>query len=268
MADRVERLDWAERWMGDVFRLPEVPGGIVLHEVDMTRAKEIVDRLREEGVPATYLHVVLRSIAMNLLRNPEYNKVQIGSRRLISDRIDIAVSAAGSSVNSPVIMLEDAGSKTVRDIAFEIQTRAGETREVDRRNIARMRRFGWIVPFRFMRVGLMRLFYNRLRVRRRMVGTVQVTCLPQVDVLVPLVTATVGAVGLGGVRDRVIAVDGKPGVRPVLIIATVGDHKALSGLESAVRFADGVKLIESGNEIEAELWDQIPAARGLSSQAG
>ena len=50
--------------------------------------------------------------------------------------------------------------------------------------------------------------------------------------------------GVGAVRDRVVAVDGVPVVRPTLAVAVSGDHRVLDGHTLAAFVTDVVALLE------------------------
>ncbi|HEY2637661.1 MAG TPA: 2-oxo acid dehydrogenase subunit E2, partial [Solirubrobacteraceae bacterium] len=57
--------------------------------------------------------------------------------------------------------------------------------------------------------------------------------------------------GVGAIRDRVVAVDGQPVVRPTLALSVAGDHRVLDGdtlgafvSDVAAALADPVLLLE------------------------
>jgi pyruvate dehydrogenase E2 component (dihydrolipoamide acetyltransferase) len=54
----------------------------------------------------------------------------------------------------------------------------------------------------------------------------------------------VANLGVGAVRDRVVAIDGKPTVRPVLALAVSGDHRVLDGHTLAAFVTRVVELLE------------------------
>ena len=50
--------------------------------------------------------------------------------------------------------------------------------------------------------------------------------------------------GVGAIRDRVVAVDGAPVVRPTLVLSVAGDHRVLDGDGLAAFVDDVAKLLE------------------------
>jgi hypothetical protein len=68
------------------------------------------------------------------------------------------------------------------------------------------------------RIGVIRFLLSRTSYRRAVSGTVQLTILGTVDQIAPFLFNTAAAIGMGEVRDRVIAVDGRPEVRPTTVL--------------------------------------------------
>lgn len=261
MADRLESLDYAERWLGDGFRVLEPPGGLALVEVDMTRARALLPELRRAVPKATYNHVVIRAAALALARRPELHRLVAGARRLHAERVDIGLSVAGRTTFAPVMILDDAGGKPLPEIAAEIVRRVPEVQAKEERDLAGMRRLGWIIPFGILRRLLLRFLFNRLWFRRKLSGTFQITCLP-VDAVLPFTFTTAACLGVGSVRDRVLPVDGAPAVRPAIQLSCAFDHKAWDGVALATFLAE-VKAILEGDALEAEL---TPAKRILPKE--
>ncbi len=54
----------------------------------------------------------------------------------------------------------------------------------------------------------------------------------------------VANLGVGAVRDRVVAVNGEPAVRPILVLAVSGDHRVLDGHTLAAFVTQMVELLE------------------------
>jgi len=63
----------------------------------------------------------------------------------------------------------------------------------------------------------------------------------------------VGILGFGRVRDKVVAVDGSPLVRPTLTLSSVGDHRLHDGATLAAFTTTVVELIENPYGLLAEL---------------
>jgi pyruvate dehydrogenase E2 component (dihydrolipoamide acetyltransferase) len=250
VADRSQSLDYAERWLADAFRVMEGPGGFGAVEVDMTHTRELMERLRERGIRCTYTHIIVRAAAVVLDRHPEIHMIVAGSRRLRPDRVDIGLSVAGSSIAAPVMVIEDAASKRLPDLCEEINRRIPEVRAEESRSLAQLRRWGWLAPTRWLRRIILRVLFSRTRNRRKVAGTFQVSVVSNIDFTVPFLFLTAGALGVGAVRDRVIAVGGRPVVRPTAMLACSIDHKAWDGA------ACGTFLGELRGMLETEVLDE------------
>ena len=114
----------------------------------------------------------------------------------------------------------------------------------------------------------MRFLLRRIWYRRKVSGTFQVTCVPQVDLAVPLLFNTSGALGVGRVRDRVIADGGIAVVRPVVTLTCCVDHAVWNGM-AAARFLSGVSdVLEAGDfapACDVNLIDRRDAVPALES---
>jgi pyruvate/2-oxoglutarate dehydrogenase complex dihydrolipoamide acyltransferase (E2) component len=251
MADRHESLDWAERWLSDAFRVIDLPGGCGLVEIDMSRSRALLERLRAAGVPSTYNHMVVRAAALTLVRHPQLHVMVAGTRRLRPERVDVGLSVAGSSFYAPVMVLEDAARKKLPELSAEIVRRAPEIREKEQRDLSFMRKLGWLIPFGWLRRAILRWLFQRTAFRRQLVGTLQISAVNALDVTMLLTTTAAASIGVAAVRDRVIAVDGKPEVRPTMMLACSMDHKAWDGVAVATFQSEVRKILESG-ELEGD----------------
>lgn len=246
MPDRYEKLDYADRWMADSLRAFDAPGFFCSLDVDMTSACAVVDQLRQNGIDGTYTHVLVRAAALALARHPEIHQLVSGARRLYPGRVDIGLSVSGQSFVSPVMILEDAGCKKLKDLAVEIIKRTPEVREKECRDLAALHKWGWIIPVSGMRRMLIRLLQARLSLRRQSIGTFQVSCLSTVDVFVPFKFATAAVLGAGRVRDRVMVANGQVAVRPMVTVSCCVDHRVWDGVRAATFLTTLSALLTSG----------------------
>ena len=90
-----------------------------------------------------------------------------------------------------------------------------------------------MVPIGWLRRMILRLLGNMFWFRRKLVGTFQMTCLRHVDSTNPLMFYSGAALGVGEVRDRVVAIAGRPEVRPTVILSMPFDHRTLDGKQIA-----------------------------------
>jgi pyruvate dehydrogenase E2 component (dihydrolipoamide acetyltransferase) len=207
--------------------------------VDMTHANERLEDLRQQGIHATSTHLLVHAVATALARHPGLHQVIAGNRRYRPERVDIGLSTVGEAFVAPALVIEGADRKTVPELAEEIARRTPEVREADKRMLRALRRWGWLLPFGFLRRGLLRLLFTSPEFRRRGVGTFQVSTVPA-DWALTSSFATAGVLVAGQIWSRVIAVGGQPAVRPVMTLTLSGDHGVWDG-RAAARFLAAVK---------------------------
>jgi pyruvate dehydrogenase E2 component (dihydrolipoamide acetyltransferase) len=240
--DHVERIGFGERWLRNGLEACDPPGAFATIEVDMERARAQVEGGSVGAERVTFVHIVVRAVALTLARHPELHVLVAGNHRLRPGRVDIGLSVAGSSFLSPVMVIEDADHKSAGDIAREVRTRIPQVKEDDERMIRTVRRWGWILPIAFLRRAVLRFLLRRLWFRRKGVGTFQISCLSHLDVVVPFLFSTTAILGVGGVRPRVVARDGQPAVRTTVHLSLCVDHRVWDGIQ-AMRFLTGLKRI-------------------------
>lgn len=252
MGDRYDRLDGAERWFADALRVVEPAGFFEAVDVDMARSQVLIERLRQNNIKATYTHLFVRAAALALTKHPHLHQLVAGTRRVYPERIDIGVSVAGTTFCAPVMIIEDAGNKTLEKTAVEIVTRTPQVREKEVRDLAVLRRWGRLVPAGWLRRALVRWLQSQIWFRRSVAGTFQVTSVPSVDLLVPFMFSAAAALGVARVRDRVVVVDGKPAVRPIVTLACCADHKVWDGMRAATFLVELKRILEDG-DLETEV---------------
>jgi pyruvate dehydrogenase E2 component (dihydrolipoamide acetyltransferase) len=234
-----ESLDYAERWLLDGLRTLRPALSVHHSTVDMTNALARLEHLRRDGVRATTTHLLVYATARALAANRSLHQLIAGTHRHRPERVDIGLSVAGDTFVAPVLIIEGADQKTEAEIAAETTRRAPEAQEADRRMLNALRRWGWIVPFGFLRRALMRVLFTSATFRRKGAGTFQVSTVP-VEWALTSTFATAGVLVGGQVSARVVAIDGQPAVRPVMTLTLSGDHGVWDG-RAAARFLSAVK---------------------------
>ncbi len=256
MENKVTRLDNAELWLRDGLQECGQAGGFEALDADATAGTAILKRFKAEGAPITWTHIFVRAAAMVLARNPELHQLVAGNSRVSPSTIDICLSVAGDASITPVLIIEDAAEKDLRAIAAEVVRRTPEAMEENRKMLRALRRFGWIVPFSSLRRALIGGLLRQPWYRRKASGTFQVTCLPQVDLCAPLLFNTAAALGVGRVRDQVVAVNGQAVVRPTVTLFCCVDHTVWNGM-AAARFLNALRgIVESGEFAEGTVASQ------------
>jgi pyruvate/2-oxoglutarate dehydrogenase complex dihydrolipoamide acyltransferase (E2) component len=263
--NKITKLDYAERWLRD--GLPECgrAGGLVAIQADASTGIEILESLRSEGVAVTWTHVFVRAVAMVLSRHPQLHQLVAGNLRLSPSTVDICLSIAGDLSVTPVLIIEQADGKNLREIAAEIRRRTPEASEEHRKMMGALRRFGWLVPFSGMRRQFIGWLLRRPWYRRKVSGTFQVTCLPPVDLFVPFLFNTTAALGVGQVCDRVVAVNRQAVVCPTVIFCCAFDHAVWNG-SAAATFLTALRTIIESGEFAEVMVPQSDQPAGLVSK--
>ncbi|MEQ1869536.1 MAG: 2-oxo acid dehydrogenase subunit E2 [Vicinamibacterales bacterium] len=237
--DTNERLDFAERWLRDGLHVLRPSLSVYQITVDMTNAHARLGALRKEGVQASATHLLINAAAKALAANPQLHQIVAGVRRQRPGRIDIGLSVTGETFVAPVMVIEAADTKSIAEVAEETARRAPEIQAADKQLLTALRRFGWLVPFAFVRRGILRWLFRSATFRKKGVGTFQVSTTPM-DWALSATFSTAGVLVGGQVRSRVIAVNGEAVVRPVMLVTLSGDHGVWDG-RAAARFLAAVK---------------------------
>jgi pyruvate/2-oxoglutarate dehydrogenase complex dihydrolipoamide acyltransferase (E2) component len=267
VANQVTSLNYAERWQRDGLQECGNAGAIEAIEADATTGSAILKRFKAESTPVTWTHIFVRASAIVLASNPELHQLVAGNRRLQPSTVDICLSLAGDFSVTPVLVIEDAARKDLRAIAAEIRRRAPEAVEETRKMMEGLRRFGWLVPFSGMRRALIGFLLRRSWYRRKVSGTFQVTCLPQVDVFAPFLFNSAAALGVGGVSDKVVAVNGQAVVRPTVTLSCCFDHAQWNGMAAARFLTELRNLVESGEFAEDMPLVQLTPTESVATPA-
>jgi pyruvate dehydrogenase E2 component (dihydrolipoamide acetyltransferase) len=234
-----EPLDYAERWLRDGLRVLRPAVSVMQIGVDMSRALQRLDSLRRAGVNATATHLLVHAAAHALAANPNLHQMIAGTRRYRPARVDIGLSITGETFVTPVLVVEGADQKSVEEIAAEIARRVPEVQRADARMLGFLRRWGWIVPFGFLRRLVLRLLFTSTRFRSKGAGTFQVSTVAA-DWALTSTFASSGVLIAGHIWSRVVVADGQPAVRPMMTITLSGDHGVWDG-RAAARLLSRVK---------------------------
>ena len=244
--ENIQNLDYGTRWLRDGLEKSAHSGGFEAMDVDVTAAAQRLKQLKVSNREVTWMHVFVRAVSITLARNPDLHQLVAGNKKVQPDSVDICLSVAGDASVTPVVIIEDAANKDILAVAAEVMRRSPEAVKESEQMLAILRRWGWILPLSFLRRGLIGFLLRQTWYRRKVSGTFQITCVPQVDLAVPLVFNTSAALGIGRVRDRVVAVNGVPAVRPVVTLTCCIDHSVWNGM-AAAKFLMGVReVLESG----------------------
>ncbi len=246
--------------MPDAWETFHVPGGFGQLLVDVTQVKKALRILRDARIPATFPHLIVRAVGLAYTRSPGAFQIVCNYHRLLPGALNVGLSMAGQTTYAPVVVLPAVDrnplSSLIPLVIDEVDAAAARE-EGDLKTL-----YKWVIPFRWLRLWILRMLHRNLKFRLRLVGHFQVTCLSNVDMVVPLVFYSSGILGVGAIRDRMIVIDGAPVVRPTVWLSGVGDHASSDG----VRGGDAMQAIKSILEGE-ELVNEAREAAALKASA-
>jgi pyruvate/2-oxoglutarate dehydrogenase complex dihydrolipoamide acyltransferase (E2) component len=236
-----QSLDYAERWMRDSLDILRPAFSVQQVTVDMTWAMQRLDDFRRRGVAATPTHLLVHAAARTLARNPDLHQLVAGTHRHRPTHVDIGVSVTGEIFVAPVLVIESAELKSVEEIVADMAERVAHVQKADREMLARLRRWGWLVPFAFLRRALLRTMFARPQQRRKVAGTFQISVVPA-DWALSSAFVAAGVLIAGSVRGRVVPLEGQCVVRPTMLLTLSADHGVWDGRASS-RLLAGVKSL-------------------------
>jgi pyruvate/2-oxoglutarate dehydrogenase complex dihydrolipoamide acyltransferase (E2) component len=245
------KLDWAERWVRDGMDLSTPPAFFESLQVDMTNSRALIERAREQGVRLTYAAILVRAAALALTANPDLHVLVCGSKVYSPHHVDVAVSVSSQESLSPVLVIESANTKTLCEIAGELDSRADEVRAAQAELMSGLRRWGWLLPLPVLRRAALRLMHRSLEFQRKGAGTFQVSIVRTVDQFAAPVFAGTAVLTAGRVTERVVALGSIPVVRPTVYLTCSADHRVWNG-SAAERLLRTVQDILEGSTLEKE----------------
>lgn len=247
--DRHEKLDYAERWIRDGLSAARHGDFFESVEVDMTRATGLIEEMQNKGINVSYPHIYVRAVALTFSKHPKLHQLISENQRIFPKNVDIGLSVLGRTVVAPVLVIKEANNKSLVEVSKEVIERAPQVRKKELEMLANYRRWGWLMPFGSLRRLLIKFLMRKESFRRENVGTFQITCLPKIDLGAPFLFLTSAILGVAGVKERVIAIDGKPEVRLTAIFSCCVDHKVWDGADAS-KFLNELKSIIESGEIE------------------
>jgi pyruvate dehydrogenase E2 component (dihydrolipoamide acetyltransferase) len=173
-------------------------------DVDTTElAKRRKEASRAAGTALTNPHLIIKACALALKRVPELNTILAGDRILYFDDVNIAVAVAlPEGLIVPVI--RKVQEKSVFDIAKEAHDLGGRARA------------------------------GKLSPDEVLGGTFTVSVIPTVDTFTPILNKGQSAIlGVGGAKNKPLAVDGQVVIRETVTLSLTVDHQTVDGAVAA-----------------------------------
>lgn len=198
----------------------QAPHFFLVRELDATGLNEAREKLgpaveKAKGVKLTHTDLLLALTSRVLLKHPKMNASWAGNGIRMNPAVNIGVAVAvPDGVVSAVI--PNSGTASLADIAAA------------RRGLAD------------------RAKANKLRPSDLTGGTFTISNLGMygIDAFnAIIVTPQAAILAVGRIADRVVPVDGKPGIRPMLTITLSSDHRVVDGAQAALFLNDLAEAI-------------------------
>jgi pyruvate dehydrogenase E2 component (dihydrolipoamide acetyltransferase) len=203
----------------------QVPHFFLVREIDAGALLQTREQLgpaieRDRGVRLTHTDLLVALTARVLKRHPKLNASWAGNAIQLNPQVNMSVAMA---VTDGVVgaVIPNADLAALADIALQ------------RRDLTERARSG------------------RLRPADVTAGTFTITNLGMysVDAFNPIIAPPQAAsLAVGRIADRVVAVNGQPGVRPMMTLTLSGDHRVVDGAQAAVFLNDLAEAIRVPGE--------------------
>jgi pyruvate dehydrogenase E2 component (dihydrolipoamide acetyltransferase) len=203
-----------------------VPHFFVSREIDATALNDYREKIVGEiehphPVRVTHTDVLIAIVARVLLKHPRLNSSWTSEGIRLHDHVNMGVAIA---VNDGVVaaVIPNAHSATIAEIAKQ------------RRGIAERARAGKLRPADIADATF----------------TISNLGMYQVDAFSAIITPPQAAIlAVGSIADRVVAVEGKPVVRPMMTLTLSSDHRAVDGARAAMFLKDLAEAIREPRKV-------------------
>ena len=208
---------------------------------------------------ATATHLLVYATARVLSANGKLHQVVAGNRRHYPSDVDIGLSITGDSFIAPVLVIERAQEKSVAEIVTEVADASPGSAAGRRADAATPAALGTARPIWFpaARAFAGALHEPDVQAERRR----DISDLDRAGGLGHVLSfSTAGVLMAGQTRSRVVAVDGRPEVRPMLTLTLCGDHGVWDG-RASVRVLAAVKAELEGHGGQTKRDERREASR-------
>ncbi|MEO5668924.1 MAG: 2-oxo acid dehydrogenase subunit E2 [Bdellovibrionota bacterium] len=225
-------------------------------DVDMTASLSFAEKYSaQHGVKITPTHLVARAIARCMVSRPEINGMIRRGRIYLREHVAIffQVNMPGSGVDKVKgaslsgTTIHEAENYSVADIAKRLNKSASDIREDKDPALKQSMQMIRMLPWRLVRPFLLfttwviyglNLDLAFLGFPRDPFGSVMITNIGGMGIDIawaPLCpyTRVPLLLTIGAIKDRVVAIDGKPEVRRIMSIGVTFDHRLIDGAHAA-----------------------------------
>ena len=100
--DKIETLDYAERWMRDGLTVVKQGDFFQSIEVDMSQVNRVLQKINKKGIKASYPNVIVRATTIVLSQNPALHQLITPTKRRWSRR-NVLMTIKTEAVNGVFI---------------------------------------------------------------------------------------------------------------------------------------------------------------------
>ena len=203
-----------------------VPHFFVTRDIDAGALNEYRDRIvgeveRAHQVRITHTDLLVALVSRVLLKHPRLNASWTAEGICLHDHVNMGVAIA---VNDGVVaaVIPNAHAASLAEIAMQ------------RRDVAERARAGKLRPSDISNATV----------------TISNLGMYQVDQFSAIITPPQAAIlAVGGIADRVVAVEGKPTVRPMMILTISCDHRVADGARAARFLKDLAEALQAPSNL-------------------
>ncbi|MFQ5797728.1 MAG: 2-oxo acid dehydrogenase subunit E2 [Bacteroidota bacterium] len=251
--DEVIRVGYGQRVLMDVLDAARRPDSYAVMLLDMSAAEAFRKQYRKKhGVALTNLHLIIKAVAETMDKEPWVNYMVDGYKIIKPSSIDIGVSVAANEGVTPVVVIKEANKKSLQEIRQELTSKASEAVEQEKENLEKLNRLARWIPLNFMRRLLVRYLANQYRLRRSVIGTVQITSvgLKDLDFHLPSHIGTTCLFSVGGIVRRPVVVGDRIEIRPTVYLACQVDTRVVNAVRGVRAFRRLRRFIEHPQQLE------------------
>ncbi len=248
--ERRERVPAGMRLLNVGFDVVTPAQGIGLVEVSFEATEALRARLAaERGIRISNALVLVKAVAHALARVPQAHAFLEGGTLIHPAHVDVGMSVAGKGNYAPVAVLEAVETKSLVQLGEELRALAAQKRAEEDQAIRLFGILYWVLGFDCVRRAALRLGLRRFAIARKLVGTIQVSTLPNLDLFWPLRFSSSAVVALGSVEPRPWVEDGALKVAPVGRVTIAIDHRVLDGWKADQLLAEVKRILEDPREL-------------------
>lgn len=233
------KLKYDEIWFEESLELINSPISAGQVSADMSQVLRALEIERKKGHNISATHVLIHLVGKILKSNPRFHQLIIGHRRYNVDKVSIGLSVSGDNVVTPVLVIDEPDTKSPQIIAGEISKRLPQLHEADKAGRQMMNKWGFTLPFKFLRMWLMKIMINHTMFRLEKSGTFQITTVALDWGLTTSFLAS-GVLTAGQIKQSVVALKDSPEVRPMMTLTLSTKHNVWDG-NLAARFLATLK---------------------------